>query len=45
MRDHGVPNFPDPVFASNGSIGIEIGKGTNPNSPSFQHAQKACARP
>jgi hypothetical protein len=43
MRTHGVPTFPDPVFASNGMIGI--GKGTNPSSPAFQQAQKACGSP
>jgi hypothetical protein len=45
MRTHGVPNFPDPIFAANGMIGIGIGKGNNPSSPAFQQAQKACGRP
>jgi hypothetical protein len=45
MRTHGVPNFPDPVFAANGMIGIGIGKGNNPSSPAFQQAQQACGRP
>jgi hypothetical protein len=45
MRRHGVPNFPDPVFAANGMIGIGIGKGNNPSSPAFQQAQTACGRP
>jgi hypothetical protein len=43
MRTHGVPNFPDPVFAANGMIGIGIEN--NPNSPTFQQAQTACGRP
>ena len=41
MRAHGVPNFPDP---SAGGGGLSIGPGLNPQSPSFQGAQKACAR-
>ncbi|HWD63849.1 MAG TPA: hypothetical protein VG405_01620 [Solirubrobacteraceae bacterium] len=40
MRAHGVPDFPDP--GSGG--GIQIPNGTNPAAPSFQAAQKACAR-
>ncbi|HEY5057540.1 MAG TPA: hypothetical protein VII51_00855 [Gaiellaceae bacterium] len=39
MREHGVPNFPDPTF-SHGNIGQ---RGFDPNSPQFQAAQKACA--
>jgi hypothetical protein len=38
MRAHGVPSFPDPN--SNGQI--SLGSGANPNSPSYQSAQKAC---
>jgi hypothetical protein len=45
MRTHGVPNFPDPVFSSNGMIGLGIGPGNNPNSPAFQQAEKACGNP
>jgi hypothetical protein len=45
MRSHGVPDFPDPQF-SNGGISIGGGeqKGTSldPNSATFQAAQKAC---
>jgi hypothetical protein len=44
MRQHGVPNFPDPTFSSNGQ-GITVGSGgpgINPRSPAFQHAQKIC---
>jgi hypothetical protein len=44
MRAHGVPNFPDPVFR-NGRIGISPGAGTNPNSPTFLGAEKACGNP
>jgi hypothetical protein len=45
MRSHGVPNFPDPQFetAPGGGFGIRIGgAGSNPNSPAFKAAQKAC---
>jgi hypothetical protein len=45
MRDHGVTNFPDPTVVSNSHqqmIGIHITPGIA-NSPSFKHAQKACA--
>jgi hypothetical protein len=43
MRAHGVPGFPDPQFG-NGNIRIRIGPGSgiDPQSPSFQAAQKAC---
>jgi hypothetical protein len=45
MRSHGVPNFPDPEFHSDGGVGIRIGgkgSGIDPNSPQFKAAQKAC---
>ena len=45
MRTHGVADFPDPVFASNGMIGIGIGTGNNPNSPTFQQAERICGTP
>jgi hypothetical protein len=38
MRSHGVPTFPDPK--SGGEIGLP--PGTNPNSPTFQAAERAC---
>jgi hypothetical protein len=42
MREHGV-NMPDPDFSSGGAVRIEIGgEGMNPESPTFQEAQKAC---
>jgi hypothetical protein len=45
MREHGVPNFPDPVFG-HGFVKIAGGpSGINPTSPVFQHAQKACGLP
>jgi hypothetical protein len=39
MQTHGVPSFPDP----NGQ-GLETLSGVNPNSASFEAAQKACAK-
>jgi hypothetical protein len=44
IRAHGVSNFPDPVFR-NGRIGLGIGAGNNPNSPTFLGAEKACGNP
>ena len=46
MRSHGVPNFPDPQFGSNGQVSIKItkGSGIDPRSPAFQRAQQACAK-
>ncbi len=45
MRTHGVTNFPDPTFGSNGGVRIAFGpsSGIDPRSPSFQAAQRACA--
>ncbi len=47
MRAHGVPNFPDPTFQSGPGGGTLFrfggpGSGIDPNSPSFQAAQKIC---
>jgi hypothetical protein len=42
MREHGVPNFPDPTITVNGH-GISQasgGAGINPRSPAFQQAQQ-----
>jgi len=41
MRTHGVPNFPDP--SSSGGISVDPGSGIDPNDPTFQKAQQACA--
>ena len=48
MRSHGVKDFPDPTF-SNGGAGIKISAGgqssdLNPDNPTFQSAQQACAK-
>lgn len=41
MRAHGVTNFPDPSAGG----GLELnGSGVNPQSPTFQSAQTACAK-
>jgi hypothetical protein len=45
MRSHGVTTFPDPT-SSGGHIGLQVHVGPggiDPQSPIFQHAQKACA--
>ena len=44
MRDHGLPDFPDP--GADGAIKITEGgsSGLNPNDPTFQAAQKACSQ-
>jgi hypothetical protein len=45
MRQHGVPNFPDPTVTGGGGQGITVssgGPGGNPQSPAFQQAQKIC---
>jgi hypothetical protein len=50
MRAHGVPDFPDPVFHSNGgggiSISLKVGAGSDlsPSSPAFQAAQQVCQK-
>jgi len=41
---HGVPNFPDPTFASGGKgVGVDLGPGENPGSPALKWAARACA--
>jgi hypothetical protein len=44
MREHGVPNFPDPIFPPGGGVEMQF-QGLNPNSPAFQHASKVCGGP
>jgi hypothetical protein len=43
MRKHGVSNFPDPSSSGGIQISPNSGSGLDPNSPTFQNAQKACA--
>jgi hypothetical protein len=46
MRSHGVPSYPDPkITFSNGGVSQAEGgpgSGLDPNSPTFQAAQKTC---
>jgi hypothetical protein len=47
MRAHGVPNFPDPKVGAGpgGGVAVQLGAGPgaiNPNSPTFQAANKIC---
>jgi hypothetical protein len=46
MREHGVPNFPDPTVSSVGGAIVQRSgaRGINPRSPAFQQAQKICQR-
>lgn len=44
MRDHGI-DLPDPWFAEDGSVAIEIGEpgsDLSPDDPDFRAAQRAC---
>jgi hypothetical protein len=41
MRVNGVPNYPDP--SANGDTDFE-GVGINPNSPTFENADKVCSK-
>jgi hypothetical protein len=43
MRKHGVSNFPDPDSQGGIQLSPNSGSGLDPNSPTFQKAQKACA--
>jgi hypothetical protein len=45
MRGHGITNFPDPTFSSNGGVQISLSSGIDPRSPAFQRAQRACGGP
>jgi hypothetical protein len=42
IRDHGVPNFPDPTFPSSGGELFPAIPGFDPASPAFTHAAAAC---
>jgi hypothetical protein len=42
MRSHGVPDFPDPNSQGQLLIQGSAGGGMNPQSPTFQNAEKAC---
>jgi len=44
MRNHGLPDFPEPIVNAQG-IGFRLGKGgPRPSSPVFQAAQRACQK-
>jgi hypothetical protein len=45
MRQHGLPNFPDPKAVGHG-YGLTIGSenGLDPNSPQFKTAQQTCKK-
>jgi hypothetical protein len=47
MRQHGLPNFPDPGFGGGGQItlGSAAKGGIDPQSPAFKSAQAACGSP
>jgi hypothetical protein len=45
MRRHGIRNFPDPTFSTEGGVQISLNAGIDPRSPAFQSAQKACGGP
>ena len=43
MRSHGFPRYPDPTFGSGGMVSQGINsRESDPNSPIFQSAEKAC---
>jgi hypothetical protein len=42
LRDHGMPNFPDPTFPSTGGELFPAIPGFNSESPVFKHAAAAC---
>jgi hypothetical protein len=41
MRNHGIPNFPDPTVNSRG-VEMQIPSSVTPNSAVFKKAQQAC---
>ena len=44
IREHGVPDFPDPTFAPGGyGVGINLPSNFNPNAPVVRKARQACA--
>jgi hypothetical protein len=45
IRDHGVPNFPDPAFPSTGGAFFPAVRGFDPSSPAFKRAAAACGIP
>lgn len=44
MRENGVKNFPDPTFDSSGGTRMRLTEDLDPQSATFQKAQKACEK-
>jgi hypothetical protein len=44
MRDHGVPEFPDPQSDGGMLLKARKGSGLDPESQTFKNAEKACAK-
>jgi hypothetical protein len=42
IREHGMPNFPDPTFPASGGEVFPAIAGFNPASPAVRHAAAAC---
>ena len=42
IREHGMPNFPDPTFPASGGELLPAIAGFNPASSAFRHAAAAC---
>jgi hypothetical protein len=42
IRDHGVPDFPDPTFPASGGELFPAASGFNPESPAFRRAARSC---
>lgn len=42
IREHGIPNFPDPTFPASGGELFPAIAGFSPTSPAFRHAAAAC---
>ena len=42
IREHGMPNFPDPTFPASGGELFPAIAGFNPASPAFKHATAVC---
>lgn len=45
MREHGVPDYPDPTFPSHGPPNTALPPDVNTSSPAFTHAANACGSP
>ena len=43
MREHGMPNWPDPTTDANGNVRLQFPKGVDPNSAAMTTARTACS--